>query len=86
MSATILIVDDDKLVQQRLTNLLEKEDHNVIASHGDDELSSALEDDEISVMIIEPHLSERDGLEVIRKAKKASPITQTIILTKEGTM
>jgi DNA-binding response OmpR family regulator len=86
MSANILTIDDDTSDRRRLTAILKEEGHNVTAISGEEEIFTDLENQDISVMIIDPHLSERDGLEVIRKAKEVSSITKIIILTKEGTM
>jgi DNA-binding response OmpR family regulator len=86
MSATILIIDDDISVRQRLTDLLEKEKYNVIASLGDDGVFNTLEDGDISVIIIEIHLQDVDGFELIQQAQEISPHTEIIILTEEGTI
>ncbi len=38
---------------------------------GDDEIFAALEEQDVSVMIIEPHLQDVDGFELISKSKKS---------------
>ena len=86
MSATILIIDEDVSYRQQLTKLLGAEDYNIVAVSGDDEIFAALEERDISVMIIETHLQDRDSFELIQKAQKISPDTEIIILTEEGTM
>jgi DNA-binding response OmpR family regulator len=86
MRATILVIDNDKSYLRRLKSLLEKEKYNVTVSHGDDEISATLEEQDISVMIIEIHLQGVDTFDVIRQAQEISPDTEIIILTREGTM
>jgi DNA-binding response OmpR family regulator len=86
MSTNILIINEDISCRRRLKGLLEKEDHSVIAISGDDEISTALEEKVISVMVIEPHLQDADGFDVIRQAQEISPVTEIIILTQEGSM
>ena len=86
MSATILIIDNDKSYLRKLKLLLEKEEYNVFISRGDDEIFSTSENGDISAMIIEPHLQDTDGFDVIQQAQKISPDTEIIILTGEGTM
>jgi DNA-binding response OmpR family regulator len=86
MSATILIIDDDISYRRKLKGLLEKEECNLITMSDDDEIFTALESREISVMIIEIHLQDVDGFELIQQAQEFSPHTEIIILTGEGTM
>ena len=86
MSSTILIIDDDISYRRKLKLLLEKEEYNVIPMSGDDEIFTALGEQDVSVMIIEIHLQDVDGFDVIRQAQEISPDTEIIILTGEGTM
>ena len=86
MNVTTLIIDDDISDRKRLIELLEREGYNVIASPGYAEFSTALEEEVISVMIIEIHLQDVDGFELIQNTQEISPHTKIIILTKEGTM
>jgi DNA-binding response OmpR family regulator len=86
MSSSILIIDDENADRQGLIELLKKEDYNVIAMPGDDEILAALGEQDVSVMIIEIHLQDMDGFELIRHAQEISPDTEIIILTGEGTM
>ncbi len=86
MKATILIIDDENIVRQGFIELLKKEDYNAIAMPVDGDIFTALGEQEISVMIIEPHLQNVDGFELIRQAQEISPHTEIIILTEEGTM
>ncbi len=86
MIATILIIEDDISYRRRLQHLLEKEEHNAIALSGDDEIFTALGGQDVSVMIIEIDLSDRDGMDLIRQAQEISPDTEIVIITKESTL
>ena len=86
MSVTILVIDDNLSYRRKLKLLLEKEEYNVIAMPGNDEIFAELKERDISVMIIEPHLQDTDGFDVIQQAQEISPDTEIIILTGEGTM
>jgi DNA-binding response OmpR family regulator len=86
MNATILIIDDDISYRRKLKSLLEKEEYSIIAISGDDENFTALEEQDVSVVIIEIDLQDVNGFERIRKAQEISPDTEIIILTREGTM
>ena len=86
MSATILIIDNDISYLRRLKHLLGKDNYNVIVSRVDQDIFTTLEEGDTSVMIIEIHLQDVDGFELIQQAQEISPDTEIIILTGEGTM
>jgi DNA-binding response OmpR family regulator len=86
MGTSILTIDNDVSYRRHLKDLLEKEEYSIIAISGDDENFTALEEQDVSVMIIEIHLQDMDGFELIRHAQEISPDTEIIILTGEGTM
>ena len=86
MNSTIIIIDDEISYRRKLRLLLEKEEYSIIAMCGNDEIFTALDEGDISLMIIDPHLQDVDGFELIRQAREISPNTEINILTKEGTM
>jgi DNA-binding response OmpR family regulator len=86
MDATIIIIGNDAQAQQCLIDLLKKEEYNVIAILASEDIFAVLQDGDVSVIIIETHLQDRDGFELIRQTQEISPHTEIIILTGEGTM
>jgi DNA-binding response OmpR family regulator len=86
MNSTIFIIDDEISYRRKLTLLLEEEEYSIIALSGNDEIFTALDDGDISLMITDPHLQDVDGFELIRQAREISPNTEIIILTGEGSM
>jgi DNA-binding response OmpR family regulator len=86
MNATILLIFENPSVRQSLTNLLEKEEYNLLSISAYGEFLAALEQEDIAVMIIEIDLSDQDGMDLVSQAQEISPDTEIVILTREGTM
>jgi DNA-binding NtrC family response regulator len=77
----ILIVDDESLIRYSLTMMLDNDDREVTAvSNGKDalaEISSARYD----LCLLDVHLPDMNGLDIMKIIKRLSPATKVIIMT-----
>lgn len=81
----ILVVDDEEDFVSGLTDRLEVRDIKAdVAMDGETALKK-LEEGAPEVLILDLKMPGMDGLEVLRKVKKAYPSTQVIILTGHST-
>jgi DNA-binding NtrC family response regulator len=80
----VLLVDDEKEFVQTLSERLQMRDlGSDVALNGEQALE--LVDDEVpDVMVLDLRMPGIDGLEVLRRVKKAYPEVQVIILTGHG--
>ena len=78
--ARILVVDDDTIVQQFLTEILSEEEHEVeIIDNGDDTLER-LESEDYDVILLDVKLPGMSGIEIYKHLqKKAKPLARRVI-------
>ncbi len=86
MFVTLLLADDHPIVRQGLRHLLEREsEFHIVGEAGDGvaalQLVELLKPDILVLDIMMPGLN---GLEVLRRTRKISPSTHTIILTMQS--
>ena len=80
----ILLVDDEKEFVETLSERMEMRDlASDIALNGEEALQM-VEDDAPDVMVLDLKMPGIDGMEVLRKVKKAYPDVQVIMLTGHG--
>ncbi len=82
----ILIVDDEKMVQELLSKFLKGRGYNtLLASNGKEALAKAQEND-VHLAIVDIKMPGLiDGLQVLKNIKKLKADTQVIIITGFGT-
>jgi DNA-binding response OmpR family regulator len=77
----ILIVDDEELIRYALTAALRRDDALVLAiSCGQDALA-AIDHTAYDLCILDIHLPDMNGLDIMKTVKKVSPATKIIIMT-----
>ena len=86
MSAKILIVDDDKVTQQSLSEVLRHAGYDVSSVGSGEEALNVLETNEIDLMLLDIRMPGIDGIEVMRQAEQMSPDTQIVMLTGHGSL
>lgn len=81
---SILVIDDEELIRQRLANLLALDGYQVqVAESGRQGLDIASRDNP-NLIIADIKMPGMDGIEVLRSVKQASPDTEVIIITGHG--
>ncbi len=80
----ILIIDDDLFIRKSLRRNLEKEGFNIFeASHGK-EADRILSEENISLIITDIFMPEKNGLEIITEIKKNNPKIKIIAISGWG--
>jgi DNA-binding NtrC family response regulator len=81
----VLLVDDEVDFVKTLAERLKMRDLKADSVHDGEEAVSFVEKEDPDVMVLDLRMPGMDGIEVLRKVKKAYPETQVIILTAHGT-
>lgn len=81
----VLLVDDEEEFVKALAERLEMRDLRSDTVYDGEEALSFVEDQEPDVMVLDLKMPGIDGMEVLRRVKKAYPKIEVIILTGHGT-
>ncbi len=84
ISGNILIVDDEPELRNLLARILELEGYEVFTSDGGKNALKKLATTTINVVITDIQMPGMNGIDLIEKIKKISPITEVICLTAYG--
>ena len=79
--AHVLVVEDEKSARLMLERVLTRAGHTVTAAENGAQGLSALEREQIDLMLVDKNLPDIDGLEVIRRAKALRPAVPAIVVT-----
>ncbi|MGD9948774.1 MAG: sigma-54-dependent transcriptional regulator [Desulfobulbus sp.] len=77
---TILIVDDDRLLQNALNNILGEQYHTLIAGSGEEALE-LLEHNPVDLLLLDIHLPGMDGMETLQAIKAREQGLLVIMMT-----
>ena len=85
MPATILIVDDSRVVRSMVRDALRADDHHVVEAPGAREALTALDDTPVDLVITDVNMPEIDGLTLVRtlRARPRERFTPILVLTTE---
>jgi len=81
----VLLVDDEEEFVKALAERLKMRDLGSDTVYDGDQALSFVEDQEPDVMVLDLKMPGIDGMEVLRRVKKAYPKIEVIILTGHGT-
>jgi DNA-binding response OmpR family regulator len=84
MKSNILVVDDEPVARQSLTDILKLEGHNVASAPNGQAAVEYVRTHPIDLMIVDLRMPGMDGLEVIQVINQISPDTEVILLTAFG--
>jgi DNA-binding response OmpR family regulator len=73
-STSVLVVDDDPSMQQMLVNYLEQHNMRVLPASRQQDVTRQLARGEPSVVILDLHLGQEDGLDVLRELRARSDV------------
>ena len=82
----ILIVDDDEIIVDSLSEFLRLEGYGVEGVRRFNEAVSALQKQRYNVMITDVNMSEGDGFELLRLARQQHPDVVVVMITGYGTI
>jgi DNA-binding response OmpR family regulator len=87
MSARILIIEDDRSVQETLGELLRTEGFSVNSAYSGDVAQEMFKSEEYDLALIDLHLPGRlDGVAVMQSLLQRHPATKVIIITGHGSL
>ncbi len=85
MKPTVLVVDDDKQVNEALTLMLQDEYNPITATSGFEALEKINKNSNIDLVLLDITMPEMDGLEVLRRIKESEPFLDVIMVTATNT-
>src|SRR5690606_2314638 len=86
MSATILIVEDEQVLRQSLTELLRDEGYEVVEAGDGRAALAQLHERSFDAIITDIRMPEMDGYTLLMHAQQIAPQTPVIIMTAYGTV
>lgn len=86
MKQNILVVDDEPVARQSLTDILKLEGYIVSAVPNGQAAVEHVRTHAVDLMIVDLKMPGMDGLEVIQVVNQTSPETEIILLTAHGSM
>jgi DNA-binding response OmpR family regulator len=84
MKSNILIVDDENVARQSLTDILKLEGYNVASASNGQMAVEYIRTHPVDLMIVDLRMPGMNGLDVIQVVNQASPDTEVILLTAYG--
>jgi two-component system response regulator AtoC len=84
MAATVLVIDDDKMIRSFLDNILSEDGYEVLLAATGAEGNVALRAKPVDVVLLDLMLPDEDGISILRKIKQEEPNVQVILLTAYG--
>lgn len=85
MKSNILVVDDEPVARQSLTEILRLEGYAVNSAPNGQSAVEYVRTHPVDLMVVDLRMPGMDGLEVIQVINQASPETEVILLTAFGT-
>lgn len=86
MTATILIVDDEKAVRESLEEILKMEDYQVESAASGENALEQINENHYDLVLLDLKMTGIDGVEVMRQISRYAQDTKVIILTGHGTL
>jgi DNA-binding response OmpR family regulator len=84
MKSNILVVDDEAVARQSLTDILRLEGYNVISLPNGQAAVEHVRTHPVDLMIVDLRMPGMGGLEVVQVVNQVSPETEVILLTAYG--
>lgn len=84
VKSNILVVDDEPVARQSLTDILKLEGHNVTSAPNGQAAVEYVRTHPVDLMIVDLRMPGMDGLEVVQVVNQVSPETEVILLTAFG--
>lgn len=81
MRPSILIVDDDEVIRETLSDVFKKKDYEVFAVGSGEEVLSTLKKNIIDLILLDMRLPDVDGLDVLKRIKEFDTEILVIIMT-----
>ncbi len=86
MKTNLLVVDDEPIARQSLSDILRLEGYHVVSVASGEAAVDHLRNYSVDLMIVDLKMPGMNGLDVIQVAHQIAPDTQIILLTAYGSM
>ncbi|RCS54788.1 response regulator [Bremerella cremea] len=83
---TILLVDDDDILRNRLTRAFTSRGFDVYSAKTKEDAITQAEEAQPERAVLDLKMPETSGIEVLKELLRVSPLTQTVILTGYGSI
>ena len=80
MKYNLLIIEDDKIMRVTLTDYLRSKGHEVAAFPLGADGINCFQEDEFSLVISDVMLQDMNGLDILKKLKKRTPMQSSLLL------
>ncbi len=70
MAATVLIIDDDKMIRAFLENILGEDGYEVLLATTGAEGEALLEAKPVDIVLLDLRLPDEDGISILRRMKR----------------
>jgi len=85
--ANVIIVDDDEIVRNTISDFIAEYGHHVNEAPSAEEAVSMAQDNDFDIAIVDLRIRTiNDGMDVLKAIKEISPDTEVIMLTGHGTV
>ena len=84
MKSNILVVDDEPVARQSLTDILKLEGYTVASAPNGQAAVEYVRTHNVDLLIVDLKMPGMDGLEVVQVVNQVSPETEVILLTAYG--
>ncbi|MBP6180056.1 MAG: response regulator, partial [Anaerolineales bacterium] len=84
MKSNILVVDDEPVARQSLSDILKLEGYNVASAPNGQAAVEHVRMHPVDLMIVDLRMPGMDGLEVVQVVNQIAPDTEVILLTAFG--
>src|SRR5271169_6447248 len=81
MKSNILVVDDENVARQSLTDILKLEGYNVASAPNGQAAVEYVRTHPVDLMIVDLRMPGMDGLEVVQVVNQVAPDTEIVLLT-----
>lgn len=82
----ILVIDDEQSMVDVITEMLHREDYNVLQTTSGEKGLELIKDKAPDLVICDMKMSPINGLEILKQSRQSSPSTQFIIITAFGSI
>jgi len=82
----ILILDEDRIILQSLSQFLNREGYNVRSCDAPEEAFSILESGQIEVLLADINVPGTTSADFLREVRRRSPQVVTIVITSYGSI
>jgi DNA-binding NtrC family response regulator len=86
MPEKILVVDDEKIIRESISFILQKDGYNVSEAENGKEAYNKLKKESFDLVITDLEMPEMKGIELLERITKMSPETFVIIITAYGSL